>query len=156
MEHQEGTLVTRDGGGRGVLNNARVLRTSEGEGIGGVENLTDITHLRGVEREVQHLKRSLGEVDRLGRIVGKSSKMLQLFDLMEKVADNDCAVLIEGETGTGKELVAAAVHALSPRRAGPLVKVHCSALPESLLESELFGHVKGAFTGADTTRIGRF
>ncbi len=93
---------------------------------------------------------------RLEQIVGESEKMLSLLELVEKVAETDSTVLIQGESGTGKELVAWAIHALSKRREGNFVPVNCAAIPDDLLESELFGHTKGAFTGAVTDRIGRF
>ncbi len=92
----------------------------------------------------------------LNNIIGESEKMLSLFELTEKVADSDSTVLLQGESGTGKELVARAIHDLSSRRTKSVVPVNCAAIPDDLLESELFGHVKGSFTGAVATRIGRF
>lgn len=92
----------------------------------------------------------------LNNIIGESDKMLALFELIEKVANSDSTVLLQGESGTGKELVARAIHDLSNRRNKNFVPVNCAAIPDELLESELFGHVKGSFTGAIATRIGRF
>jgi len=92
----------------------------------------------------------------LNNIIGESDRMLSLFEMIEKVAGSDSTVLIQGESGTGKELVARAIHDLSNRATKNFVPVNCAAIPDDLLESELFGHVKGSFTGAVATRIGRF
>ena len=88
-------------------------------------------------------------------LVGNSPALVDLFRIVDRVAHTDCTVLITGESGTGKELIARAVHQNSQRKSGPLVTVNCGAIPEALLESELFGHAKGAFTGASGTRVGR-
>src|SRR5262249_8803594 len=92
----------------------------------------------------------------LPQFVGRHQKMLEVFELILSVKDSDSTVLITGESGTGKEVVAAAIHNLSPRRRHPWIAVNCGAIPINLLESELFGHVKGAFTGATQNRSGRF
>jgi len=89
-------------------------------------------------------------------IVGQSASMQEVYKLLERVMDNDVSVLITGESGTGKELIAAAIHENSPRKSGPFIKVNTAAIPETLLESELFGHERGAFTGAVAQKIGRF
>ncbi len=102
------------------------------------------------------LRRALRERFALANLVGASASMRALFDVMERVADAEIPVLLSGETGTGKGLVARALHALGRRASGPFVTVNCAALPEHLLESELFGHEKGAFTGATSRRIGLF
>ncbi len=91
-----------------------------------------------------------------GEIIGKSRNMQQMFTLMQRAAEGDITVLISGESGTGKELVARAIHANSDRKAGPFITVNCAAIPETLIESELFGHERGAFTGATAKRIGKF
>lgn len=108
------------------------------------------------ETRLDHLERDLKERRQFQTMVGKSSCMQNLYSLIEDLADLPSTVLVTGDTGTGKELVAEALHVKSERRTGPLVKVNCVALSENLLESELFGHVRGAFTGAIKDRKGRF
>ena len=107
-------------------------------------------------QEVEVLRDEISSLVQTERIVGSSSSMQEVYKIVGKVAKSDATVLITGESGTGKELVAEALHYNSTRRSGPLVKVSCAALPETLLEAELFGHEKGSFTGAMATRKGRF
>jgi len=109
-----------------------------------------------LEQENVHLKAQLDRSFGLDRILGKSAEIERVLDRVRQVADSKASVLLEGESGTGKELVARALHGLSSRKGGPFVAVHCAALSPQLLESELFGHEKGSFTGATERRIGRF
>ncbi|MGD2186102.1 MAG: sigma-54 dependent transcriptional regulator [Desulfobacterales bacterium] len=109
-----------------------------------------------VVKENRRLRDAVESQYRFGNIIGKSQKMRDVFDTIQKVAPSGATVLIEGESGTGKELVARSIHFNSPRREKPIVTVNCSALAENLLESELFGHEKGAFTGAIAAKKGRF
>jgi transcriptional regulator with GAF, ATPase, and Fis domain len=111
--------------------------------------LRDVTHLTNLENGLEQRQHLL-------HMVGKSEKMQQVYERIHALAGVDTTVLISGESGTGKELVAEALHYTGGRKHKPLVKVNCSALPENLLESELFGHVRGAFTGAVADKIGRF
>ena len=119
-------------------------------------NLRKITERRQLITENLLLRKQLNERHKYENIIGKSPAMQKVFELIRTVADTSATVLITGETGTGKELVARAIHATSSRRYGPFISVCCSALPENLLESELFGFEKGAFTGADHSKKGRF
>ena len=111
---------------------------------------------QGLRRENSLLKKSADERDSFCGIIGKSRKMRELFDMIQKVAPSQSSVLILGESGTGKELVARSIHTCSPRKSKPFVAVNCGAIPENLIESELFGHKKGAFTGAVGDRPGLF
>ncbi len=110
----------------------------------------------GLRAEKKYLERQLSYKGSLGELVGTSPKMQEIFALLQQAGPSKACVLITGESGTGKELVARTVHALSPRRQGPFVAINCAALPETLIESELFGHEKGSFTGASERRAGCF
>ena len=118
-----------------------------------IEKALELYHLR---EENLTLKERLGDRFDFSKIIGKSRKMRELFDTLSLVAPTDATILILGESGTGKELVANAIHHNSLRKSQPFIKISCSALPETLLESELFGHERGAFTGAIARREGRF
>ena len=139
-----------------VMKNATLLYTEQGELLGAVETLTDLSKIFAKEDELETLRRQLSSEDSFQGIIGSSPRMQAVYSLIARAAQSDAPVIVTGESGTGKELAAKAIHQLSPRREGPLVKVNCAALSESLLESELFGHVKGAFTGAHSNREGRF
>ena len=112
--------------------------------------------MRGLSEENRRLREELTDRAEFRNIIGVSRAMEQVFGVVRKVADTDATVLITGESGTGKELVAKAIHSLSSRRAAPFVAINCAAIPRDLLESELFGHVRGAFTGAVRDKPGKF
>ncbi len=139
-----------------LLKNAVLLKNDNGEVIGAVENITDITSLYMKELELEELKQEMRQYYWFMGLLGNSVPMHKLFDKIRNAATSDAAVLICGESGTGKELIANAVHQLSNRKDGPFVKMNCASLNEYLLESELFGHKKGSFTGAISDRKGRF
>jgi len=139
-----------------VVKNASVLRDSDGHLLGAVETFTDISEIVRQKEEIDSLRKSCRLEEGHHGLLGESPPMQDLFELIENVAQTDAPVLVYGQSGTGKELVARAIHEESPRNAKPFIKVNCAALNENLLESELFGHEKGAYTGADRTRIGRF
>ena len=109
-----------------------------------------------MKAEVLRLRAELGTTYGFDGMVGKSKRMRDLYALMQRAAESDITVLVQGESGTGKELVARLIHYNSPRKTGPFVAVNCAAIPETLIESELFGHERGAFSGASTRRIGQF
>ncbi|MBN2124423.1 MAG: sigma-54-dependent Fis family transcriptional regulator [Deltaproteobacteria bacterium] len=116
--------------------------------------LQKITHQRRLSSEYHYIKGLLEEFTRFDNIIGQSRAMQEVFGLIPEIAQSEASVLISGETGTGKELVAKAIHAKSLRAKGPFIAINCGAIPDTLLESELFGHQKGAFTGADQARKG--
>jgi len=122
-----------------------------------VESVRRALEKRRLTLENRHLKTELGSQNALGpRIIGKTPVMQDLRDTINRLADTSADILLMGETGTGKELVARSLHEQSPRRDKNFVAINCGAIPENLIESELFGHEKGAFTGAETARIGKF
>ena len=118
--------------------------------------LQNASRLRGAERELEANRRRLRDVGVLGSLVGSSKTMQEIFRLIEMVSPSTASVLITGESGTGKELVARTIHSLSSRKGKPFVAINCAAIPETLIESEIFGHEKGAFTGALERRTGCF
>jgi two-component system response regulator HydG len=156
VDAKECALRHKDGHDVPVLKSARLVKNGEDSMIGIVETVTDLTELKKARRQIEAISRKLGEVHRLDNIIGKSRAMQDVFSAIRAAAASETTVLIQGESGTGKELVAGAIHYNSNRAGKPLVTVNCSALTESLLESELFGHAKGAFTGAIRDRKGRF
>jgi two-component system NtrC family response regulator len=121
-----------------------------------LHRLTQVRDRQQLLRENRELRQALQERHRVEGVLGDSGLMQEVLSLVRRVASSDATVLIHGESGTGKELIAKAIHYASRRADGPLVRVNCAALPETLLESELFGHERGAFTGAIATRRGRF
>lgn len=126
-----------------------LLKDKSGRIIGGVETFRDLSLVETLRKEIERQYR-------FQDIISKSRVMKQVFSILPEVAQSESTVLIQGESGTGKELLSRAVHSLSPRAKGPFVAVNCGALPDTLLESELFGHVAGAFTDAKRNRAGRF
>jgi PAS domain S-box-containing protein len=167
-------IRTRDGKIRWIEHACQPVTDSQGEFLGFRASNRDITERKQAEQE---LRDAFSEIERLKEqleadsaylqeeiklehdyesIIGQSESLKYVLYKIEQIASSDTTVLILGETGAGKELVARAIHNLSPRKDRPLVKVNCSTLPSNLIESELFGHEKGAFTGADTIRVGRF
>lgn len=148
MKRKDGTKIH-------VLKSVTPIKDLNDNIIGGIELMVDMTSLkRWPQNDIseQPVRLSNGFMG----IIGNSPIMLTLYKQIKMAASSDASVIICGETGTGKELIANAIHALSNRRDGPFVKVNCAALPETLIESELFGHVKGAFTGAIKDRKGKF
>lgn len=155
-EPEECTLRRSDGGLVPVLRNTRQLRDGAGQVTGTVCIFTDLRPLKALQAQVARLRFPTHNGTGENRLIGKSQVMREVRNRIRLAAESNATVLILGETGTGKELVAEAIHFQSERQNQPLVRVNCSALPETLLESELFGHVKGAFTGAVKDKPGRF
>jgi PAS domain S-box-containing protein len=142
-------LVTKEGNSRRIEMSVTGMTDETGCFTGVLAAFRDVTDLVGLQIR-------LGQITSFAGIIGQDHKMLQIFEQIRELATNDYPVYLTGETGTGKELVAAAIHNESQRGGGPFVPINCGALPEGVLESELFGHVKGAFSGAIRDKKGRF
>jgi PAS domain S-box-containing protein len=143
------TIITRDGRKVPIRVRTSILRDDDGEVLGAVEFFRD-------RSEVEALRRRLRRASGAAGLVSANEEMQRIFELLPDVAESECPVLIQGASGTGKELVAQALHDLSPRRRKPFVKLNCGALPGHLLESELFGYERGAFTDAKRAKPGHF
>jgi len=142
------TILTKDDREVPISISTAVLRDTDGAVIGGVETFRDLS-------AIEELRKELAGRYTFEDIVSKNHRILRIFEILPDIAESDSTVLIQGPSGSGKELFAKAIHHLSPHASGPYVQINCGALPDSLLESELFGYVKGAFTGADRDKPGR-
>jgi PAS domain S-box-containing protein len=139
-----------------VLVNARLLKSIKGLPMGVIQTITDFRPVFTLQQEIQAMTSKLRAESSFQGIIGRSNAMQNVFRMIKLAAESEATVLILGDSGTGKEMVASAIHELSQRQNKTLVKVNCGAIPETLLESELFGHEKGSFTSAIKQRIGRF
>lgn len=146
---KSGYIIDADGNRIPISISTAMLKNSQGRVIGGAETFRDLS-------EVEDLRRELEGKRKLGDMTSRSPLMQRIFEVLPAIAASPSTVLILGETGTGKEMMAKSIHALSQRSKGPFVAVNCGALPDTLLESELFGYKKGAFTGATQDKPGRF
>jgi PAS domain S-box-containing protein len=146
---QQGSMLTRDGVTIPIRATYIALRNEKRTVVGGLTTFHDQTLFH-------QLKQVMKNRYTFHDMIGKSPTMQQIFEMINVVADTDATILIEGATGTGKDLLAKVIHSASRRSEGPFVKVNCAAIPDNLLESEMFGYVKGAFTGAEKDKIGRF
>ena len=149
VSNYEMEIITKNGKRIPVSVNTAILYDEKGEVIGGVETFRDMSEIVRLRNEVRHRFS-------FGNIIGKSDCMQIIYDKLEVISVTDSNVLIEGETGTGKDLIARTIHYNSMRKDKPFVKINCAAIPENLLESELFGYKKGAFTGAVMDKMGKF
>jgi len=143
------TIITREGCEVPISVTTTLLKDPDEKTVGAVEFFRDIT-------EIEHLQKRLDQRQSLSEIISVNHNMQQLINLLPDIAESECNVLIEGPSGSGKELVAQVIHNLSPRSYGPYIRINCAALPETLLESELFGYEKGAFTDAKRDKPGQF
>ena len=154
--NQECKVLGKDGRELYLFGNVSILRDEQGNVAGAVGTFTDLTSFILNNQKIAVLEEQTKSRDAFQQLIGKSPPMQEVFRRLRLAAQSDVTVLLTGESGTGKELAARAVHALSARKDKPFFAINCSAIPETLLESELFGHVKGAFTGAIRDKIGVF
>ncbi len=154
--NQECKVLAKDGRELYLFGNVSILRDEHGQVAGAVGTFTDLTSFIVANEKIQVLEEQTRLRDAFQHMVGKSPIMQEVFRRLRLAAQGDVTVLLTGESGTGKELAARAIHALSARSDRPFFAINCSAIPETLLESELFGHVKGSFTGAVRDKIGVF
>ncbi len=154
--NQECKVMSKEGAELYIHGNVRLMFDAAGAVAGAVGTFTDLTEFVRANEKIAILERQATVEGAFEQLVGTSREMQDVFRRLKLAADSDVAVLITGESGTGKELAAQAIHARSARRDRPFLAINCSALPETLLESELFGHVKGAFTGAVQDKLGLF
>ena len=154
--NQECKLLSKDGRELYIHGNVRLLTEPNGDVVGAVGCFTDLTEFVLANEKITLLEEQTKQRDSFERLVGRSAPMQEVFRRLRLAAHSDITVFISGESGTGKELAAAAIHSVSDRKGKPFIAVNCSAIPETLLESELFGHVKGSFTGAVRDKVGVF
>jgi PAS domain S-box-containing protein len=150
------TITHKDKRTISVVKNASILYDENHQIIGAVETIKDMSEIVRQRDEILNLRRTLNLEEGFHSMVGHSPVMKALFEMIDNVARTEAPVLINGESGTGKELVARAIHEAGDRQRKPYIKVNCASLNENLLESELFGHAKGSYTGANQSRVGRF
>jgi PAS domain S-box-containing protein len=155
-ENRKSQIQRKDGTFINVLKNAALLRDAGGNVIGAVGTIADLTEISEKENQIEAFRLQLLSEDGFHGLIGTSPPMQHLYDMIKNAAHSDAPVIIYGESGTGKELVSQAIHEIGDRKEQPFIKVNCASLTESLLESELFGHVRGAYTGAYKDRVGRF
>ncbi len=155
-EQRKCRIRRKDGSHIHALKNTATLKDTTGNIIGTVGTITDLTEIIEKENQLKAYREQLHNENDFHGIVGSSAPMRRVFDMIENAAHSDAPVIIYGESGTGKELVSRAIHEIGTRKDKPFIKVNCASLTESLLESELFGHVRGAYTGAYKDRAGRF
>ncbi len=149
VENARVTIITQEGCEVPISVSTTILRDEHGAAIGAVEFFRDLT-------EVEHLRQRLERDRSVSEIVSNSPRMRRIIEMLPNIAGSDCNVLVQGPSGSGKELFAEAIHRLSSRRYGPYIRINCAALPATLLESELFGYVRGAFTDAKRDKPGQF
>jgi two-component system, NtrC family, response regulator HydG len=154
--NQECKVLGKDGRELYLFGNVSVIRDEQGQVVGAVGTFTDLTAFILNNQKIAVLEEQAKSREAFQQLIGKSPAMQEVFRRLRLAAHSDVTVLLTGESGTGKELAARAIHTLSDRKDKPFFAINCSAIPETLLESELFGHVKGAFTGAIRDKIGIF